>query len=648
MKSTEQDKSTSLHTKDTQEDSEPLNQSSSDEHTASTAEETEESQPLPPQKFYFSHTNFHEAPSITARCDPGKTVEYLQKLLSKQERRWFSSNPQFKHIWHMYMELNRKLMGMWVLLLRTACTKKKKVAWFVVNGCPIRYSLREHGLICGLDCHEYPPEYKKEKLGSYDFVTRIFGKKRVEVAEVKKKLDSMKGPEDGDRLQVAVLYFLSKIIRGTKKVVGGSIDKFILQIVNDLEDCKSFPWGRMSFDDSLEAIEDLVHNSGGKVKSYMTFPCFIIPLETLIFECIPDLCRRYRDDVKDAKESCPRMCRKRFKASGMKGYPLENVNEALGTIKVLILKVVSQPENQDESQLMLRLLDRIPDDETDNVDMIVDNINKVVESGKKQIWWENLFKLDVAGRGIVKEVVEQEEQQNVHKLGAAEAEHQQQQSDQGGFKALAEMMDAGFKGMRQMFEGLEKRMTVLEGRSGLGGRDDMTGCDENPVVADDGEKEKGYEVVAGENERENENEVVVEDEEREAAGDEEIVEENEVVAGDKEREAAGDKEREAAGDEEMEEENEVVAGENMERAMVLYTRVPFTEDEGEGSRKRKFAEEDEDEGPKKKKAYPRKKKDVRRKKKDVLIETRSSPRKRTTNPSQFCKTPWTQGKKKKT
>ncbi|KAJ4917694.1 putative protein-like [Raphanus sativus] len=79
----------------------------------------------------------------------------------KEEVKWFTTHPQFCHFSHMPDEEYLKLQVMCMLLMHTICTEEKDVAWFAVNGVPIRYSMREHAIISGLHCHEYPRRYLK-------------------------------------------------------------------------------------------------------------------------------------------------------------------------------------------------------------------------------------------------------------------------------------------------------------------------------------------------------------------------------------------------------------------------------------------------------------------------------------------------------
>ncbi|KAF8114131.1 hypothetical protein N665_0041s0020 [Sinapis alba] len=242
-------------------------------------------------------------------CYVSKTVEVIKKL--KNELHWFEKNPQFRHFFHMPKEPNLKLH-----------------AWFPVNGVPILYSMREHALISRLECREYPVNY--EKLGSFEFVDRDF-------------------KSHGDQLKMAVFFFLGTVIRGNGKY-NGRIDSFILRVVNDLDVCETFPWGRLTFEDAIHSINHV-----------------------LIFESIPALNAKFREGVDGCLCSCPRMCKRRFQSNSMKGYPLEELYDALGNtqeIKSYLVPTV------DEAPLMAQT--------------------------EKPIWWKELYELDVATREFPK------------------------------------------------------------------------------------------------------------------------------------------------------------------------------------------------------------------------------------------------------
>ena len=59
-----------------------------------------------------------------------------------------------------------------------------------------------------------------------------------------------------DRLKMAVLFFLGRIIRGKPKD-SGLLDQFILRIVDKLDVCKT--WGRLTFEDAIKGIKNMMN-----------------------------------------------------------------------------------------------------------------------------------------------------------------------------------------------------------------------------------------------------------------------------------------------------------------------------------------------------------------------------------------------------
>ncbi|KAL9299216.1 hypothetical protein AtEden1_Chr2g0230031 [Arabidopsis thaliana] len=182
---------------------------------------------------FFTPDGYEKILKISTRCTIGNTFAIIGSMLKENKKKWFRTNKQFKHIWHMDRHSKNKVHGMLILLMRTASTEKKRVCWFVVNDVPIRYSLREHALITGLDFHQFELDFKTRNFGSFDFVEKVYGTQVVNVKDVEDMLKSMEDECDGDQLRVAVLLFLCAIVRGRRRF--GSIHSFILKIVNDLE-----------------------------------------------------------------------------------------------------------------------------------------------------------------------------------------------------------------------------------------------------------------------------------------------------------------------------------------------------------------------------------------------------------------------------
>lgn len=238
---------------------------------------------LQPLRMYFPATEYMKNIKISTRCYVKEFLSTLEKLeppLTRHERNWFQTHPQFRHIFHLPKDNNHKLQGMWMLFLRTACIEKKKEAWFVVNGVPVRYGLREHALISGLNCKNLPMNYNE--LGGKTFVRRLFGQKKVRYEDVKGKLEEGMRPSQ-DRLRMIVLYFLCSIIIAQTKCGNDAtpVVDFFQRAVDDLDLCKTFPWGRMSFEYMLSQISHTMDNFKGVVNENRLWPIpgFCIPLE---------------------------------------------------------------------------------------------------------------------------------------------------------------------------------------------------------------------------------------------------------------------------------------------------------------------------------------------------------------------------------
>ncbi|KAJ4880623.1 hypothetical protein Rs2_37678 [Raphanus sativus] len=140
-------------------------------------EELEATEAIKPLRMYFYESEYKKQIKIATKCivnDVMVTFAHLKPKMSDTERKWFEKHPQFCHVFHMEKDSNHIVQGMWMLLLRTVDGSKRKEVWFIVNGVPIRYGLREHALISGLSCRNYPLGYKE--FGDRKFVKRHFKK----------------------------------------------------------------------------------------------------------------------------------------------------------------------------------------------------------------------------------------------------------------------------------------------------------------------------------------------------------------------------------------------------------------------------------------------------------------------------------------
>ncbi|KAG7580648.1 hypothetical protein ISN44_As07g004650 [Arabidopsis suecica] len=416
-------------------------------------DDDEESQPLPPESMYFSPTEYNKVCKVGSRCKVGQTVANIEAF--DEEVSWFRNHDQFKHIFHMPKEPNHMIQGMWMLMLRTARTDMENECWFVVNGVPIRYSLKEHALLTGLDCHEYPKNH--EKKGSLRIVRRMFGRTDlIKIKDVEKKLAAIKSEKCLDRKKLIILLFLCAVVKADSKG-DGNIEKFLLRIVDDVHACETFPWGRYSFEQCMTGIRRMMKNMKGSVKpkAQSSFFGFITPLEIFAFECIPQLGRRFREAVPAAND-CPRMCKSKFTDSCMKGFTLDEINQALGEIKDI--SSILEPD-MDEKEMLSGLVEKDVDEGMGFIDPVVEGWREQLIRKKKKIWWKSLYQMDLQARGfgdVVPEVAE--------RLGDVKESDGEVPERLGDILSLQSAVDKGFAKIMEKLSEMDSKVSMLDGR----------------------------------------------------------------------------------------------------------------------------------------------------------------------------------------
>ncbi|KAG7537541.1 hypothetical protein ISN44_As13g014160 [Arabidopsis suecica] len=416
-------------------------------------DDEDDSQPLPPEKMCLDSSEYTKGCKIGTRCNVTETVKLIEKEF-KDEAIWFRSHPQFKHVFHMPREPNHMTQGMWMLMLRTVDTDLERECWFVVNGVPIRYSIKEHALLTGFNCKEYPE--KHEEMGNLRFVKRIFKRtEKIKASDVLAKLKEKRSWKGADKKKLVVLYFLCKILKASSKS-DGNIVSFLLRIVDDLDACETYPWGRYSFSECMKGIRNMMKNLNGSVKpkAQPSFSGFIVPLEILAYEAIPHLGLKYRVPVRAAND-CPRMCKHKFKESAMKGIPLEEIYQELGTSKDIDSILVP---DQYEKSLLAGIIEDNVDDGLGEIDIIVDSWRERLVEKKKKIWWEGMYQLDQASREIGNKFLENEDpEQEVHEKESSDIANLV-----ASINSLTEVVNNGFQAFNEKFSDMENRVKTLE------------------------------------------------------------------------------------------------------------------------------------------------------------------------------------------
>ncbi|XP_010550266.1 PREDICTED: uncharacterized protein LOC104821166 [Tarenaya hassleriana] len=187
---------------------------------------------------------------------------------------------------------------------------EEKEFWFVVNGVPIRYSIQEHAIISGLNCDNYSEGWTKRKGSEYR--KKTFGTSKVTIEAALKKLRETPHANVEERKRLAIIVLLGGVLAHSAKS-NDVINNDLVDMVESLDFCEGFPWGRYTFDKISDQIRKL-YNSGPKPKDNWHCPGFVIPLMFLPFECIESLgANGWYIDVEGADPTCPRMCKKRIK-----------------------------------------------------------------------------------------------------------------------------------------------------------------------------------------------------------------------------------------------------------------------------------------------------------------------------------------------
>ncbi|GMN48433.1 hypothetical protein TIFTF001_017607 [Ficus carica] len=140
-----------------------------------------------------------------------------------------------------------------------------------------------------------------------------------------------------DKLKMTVLYFSCSVLitheKDDTQIADGPV-----QIVDDLDRCRTFPWRRRSYHYLIIHVQKLnlakkSANAFEKKKTTWACPGFILPLKLLPFECIPALTPKFATVHKDVIEPVPRICQWKTNFKKKKAPTLEDAVQRVGDTK---------------------------------------------------------------------------------------------------------------------------------------------------------------------------------------------------------------------------------------------------------------------------------------------------------------------------
>ncbi|XP_024030942.1 uncharacterized protein LOC112094407 [Morus notabilis] len=203
------------------------------------------------------------------------------------------------------------------LLLRQIEIEKKYELWFMVNGKPTRFGMREFALITGLNCGKIPESYVVLKASNNIRLLEYFKAHVVLVADLKKLFTKNK-IKGSDKAKIAIIYFLAQVLLSEDEKKTVPLDW--LSYVDDLEFFNSYPWDRVSFECTLRSLKKNLKEKFQKwVWAIKTFPTIGATFAKMIDGRLPRILKwearrvslvevRQIDDLMQSGEEMNSMC----------------------------------------------------------------------------------------------------------------------------------------------------------------------------------------------------------------------------------------------------------------------------------------------------------------------------------------------------
>ncbi|CAF1709408.1 unnamed protein product, partial [Brassica napus] len=175
------------------------------------------------------------------------------------------------------------------LLSRQLKVEKKHEAWFRFAGKPIRFSLREFAIVTGLPCGEFPKKSKSKKkknMKEKPYWPELFGRvEEMRVSRAVKMLRRKTVTNKDLRMKLACLAIVSSVLLCTNLRM--KMLKEHAELLVDMEEFFSFPWGRLAFDMLMTSIKK--RDEISLSQNTIALKGFALALQLVIVEAVPSL-----------------------------------------------------------------------------------------------------------------------------------------------------------------------------------------------------------------------------------------------------------------------------------------------------------------------------------------------------------------------
>lgn len=191
------------------------------------------------------------------------------------------------------------------LLTRQLWTSKPHEVWFVFGGQPIRFSLREFGVVTGLNCGRLPDskivkERQNTKGIASKYISELVGNRKcVKLPDLLRMLKQNKNKPSWKKLSVALVIIVEGVVAVKSQL--GVVNENIVEICWDIDFFLEYPWGRQAFQETVEDImkdksEFSLTTMVGRLKqSSIALHRFPMSIQLLAFEVIYGLEKIHRE-----------------------------------------------------------------------------------------------------------------------------------------------------------------------------------------------------------------------------------------------------------------------------------------------------------------------------------------------------------------
>ncbi|RID58597.1 hypothetical protein BRARA_F01887 [Brassica rapa] len=186
-------------------------------------------------------------------------IQSILRVLSDDEIQFIKDKPTFSGKFARYI-LSRQLK-----------VNKEHQVWFRFAGNSIRFSLKEFAIVTGLPCGKYPKKSWKNK------------KERMEETPMLRKKTMV---DKEIRIKYALLALVSSVLMPTN--LKSKISKEYVEMIKDLNEFFSFPWGRLAFDMLMTSIKE--RDEIALCQNTFALKGFVHAMQLVMVEAVPVKC----------------------------------------------------------------------------------------------------------------------------------------------------------------------------------------------------------------------------------------------------------------------------------------------------------------------------------------------------------------------